>query len=123
MSADATKQIHVRVLVFGAARDAVGSDEIDLALNSSSNTTRVREELFESYPALKRFGNSLLLAVNQEYARPDQEIRDGDELAIFPPVSGGSGEQFAAEAQRHREGVKEKQANDFFELTTDPIDV
>jgi molybdopterin synthase catalytic subunit len=44
-----------------------------------------------------------LFAVNEEYATLDTDLTDNDELAIFPPVSGGT--------------------HDFFELTTDPIDV
>jgi len=34
--------------------------------------------------------NNLLAAVNMEYARPDQPVRDGDEVAFFPPVTGGA---------------------------------
>ncbi|MEK7223760.1 MAG: MoaD/ThiS family protein [Pseudomonadota bacterium] len=33
---------------------------------------------------------NLLAAVNMEYARPDQPVRDGDEVAFFPPVTGGA---------------------------------
>jgi len=32
---------------------------------------------------------NLLMAVNMEYAAPDSEVRDGDEVAFFPPVTGG----------------------------------
>ena len=123
MSADHTQEIHLRVLFFGAARDLVGSDEIDLKLNSNSNASSAREQLLAKYPALERFGKSLLLAVNQEYARPDQEISDGDELAVFPPVSGGAGEPSATETQRHGEDQDKEQTKDFFELTTAAIDV
>ncbi len=67
-------------------------------------------QLISKYPALSSFEKSLLLAVNQEYSDAKRQLRDGDELAIFPPVSGGGDN----ESQPHR---------DFFELTTDPIDV
>jgi MoaE-MoaD fusion protein len=107
--------ISVRVLFFGAARDAAGHDKVDLALNSPSNAATAREQLLSAYPSLERFGNSLLFAVNQEYAQPDREILDGDELAVFPPVSGGS-EQVA------QTSVCDS-SRDFFELTTRPIDV
>jgi MoaE-MoaD fusion protein len=107
--------IKVRVLFFGGARDAAGREEIDVALNSPANTESARSQILSRYPELQRFGNSLLLAVNQEYAQPEREIHDGDELALFPPVSGGS--------EVAQTSVCDSQSQDFFELTTDPIDV
>lgn len=99
--------ITIRALFFGAARDASGKDLIRLQLNPGATVGQAKEQLISKYPDLSRFGKSLLLAVNQEYANSARELRDGDELAIFPPVSGGS----------------ESRSRDFFELTTDPIDV
>ncbi len=100
----AENQIAVRVLFFGAARDAVGQQEVTLTLRSSMEAAKAFAEVIEAFPALRRFGRSLLFAINEEYAPADREVRAGDELAVFPPVSGGS-------------------SSDFFELTTDPIDV
>jgi len=110
-----TASITVRVLFFGAARDAAGHDETDVALKSPANTDSARTQILSQYPDLQRFGNSLLFAVNQEYAQPEREIHDGDELALFPPVSGGS--------EVAQTSVCEPQSQDFFELTTNPIDV
>lgn len=109
--------ITVRVLFFGAARDAVGNEEINLAIESGSNAAQAFDQLLAAHPALKDFGKSLLLAVNQEYAEPDREVGEGDELAVFPPVSGGSAAGSA--------DVPSASSNtsDFFELTTHPIDV
>jgi molybdopterin converting factor subunit 1 len=143
----------VTVLFFGAARDIVGQAEIQLSLHAT-NAASALEELLETFPELRRFGRSLLFAVNQEYAQPDREIKTGDELAVFPPVSGGcaaqkhNAEETEAPAtgtagvspastledtqvQNHQDveprtaGVSPAStlANDFFELTTDPIDV
>ena len=108
--------IKVRVLFFGAARDAVGQEQIEVELESPINADGARAQLLSAYPSLQRFGKSLLLAVNQQYAQSDREISEGDELAVFPPVSGGS----AGSA-----GILPAPSvdNDFFELTTDPIDV
>jgi molybdopterin synthase catalytic subunit len=52
----------------------------------------------------------LLFAVNQEYATPDTQLKENDELAVFPPVSGGSSCDY-------------KCPHDFFELTNQAIDV
>jgi len=107
--------IRVNVLCFGAARDATGTDEAQLVLDPPHDSQNALEQVLTTYPALRRFGNSLLFAVNQEYARPDREISDGDELAVFPPVSGGS-EKVAQTSVRDS-------SHDFFELTMHPIDV
>ena len=103
------------MLFFGAARDTVGGSEVDFVLKSSSTAATAFEEVLERYPDLRRFGRSLLFAVNQEYAVADREVHDGDELAVFPPVSGGSGSAGILPATTL--------GKDFFELTTDPIDV
>ena len=85
-----THRITIHLLAFGAAREAIGFAETETALTAPCTAAEAREQLFEKYPALKRFGNSLLFAVNQEYARPDLAVTDGDEVAVFPPVSGGA---------------------------------
>ncbi len=117
MDATEDKQIRVRILFFGAARDAVGNESLELQINSDATVASVFTQLLVNYPALARFGKSLLLAVNQEYALPNREISDGDELAILPPVSGG------ANAGSADVLVRNNDQKDFFELTTDQIDV
>jgi len=111
-------EIAVKVLFFGAARDAAGHGEVDFVLKGASTAATAFAEVLEKYPNLRRFGRSLLFAVNQEYvqgALSDREVHDGDELALFPPVSGGSGSAGILPASSF--------AKDFFELTTEPIDV
>ena len=107
-----TGRVSVRVLLFGAAREAAGEGELRLEARAPATAASVLEELLESRPALRRFGRSLLVAVNEEYAPPQREVRAGDEVAVFPPVSGGSAERDECAAGR-----------DFFELTAERIDV
>jgi molybdopterin synthase catalytic subunit/molybdopterin converting factor small subunit len=131
-----TSRIAVRVLFFGAARDAVGQAEIMFSLSAPTNAASAFDQVLDAFPTLRRFGRSLLFAVNEEYARPECEVSAGDELAVFPSVSGGS--QPDAETGRHGDAGRERQGSraltgkarlvgtntyDFFELTTEPIDV
>src|ERR1051325_11570264 len=85
------QRLRVRVLFFGAAREIAGSAELELELQAPSRATSALEEVLSRYPELRLLGRSLLLAVNQEYAREDLDWREGDELALFPPVSGRAG--------------------------------
>jgi MoaE-MoaD fusion protein len=77
--------MRVRVRLFAALRERAGAAEVELELPEGA---RVRD-------ALARFGAiadgvPMVMAVNQEYAGPEAELRPGDELALIPPVSGGS---------------------------------
>ncbi len=105
-------RISVQLLFFGAARDATGCGEEELAVRAPATAATVLADVLARYPDLRRFGRALLVAVNEEYAGPDAVVRAGDEIAVFPPVSGG------AEDEQAKRG-----AADFFELTTEPIDV
>ncbi len=109
-----TKAINVRVLFFGAARDAAGLDETTIELSGATTCAGALDHVLRTFPELQRFGKSLLFAINQEYAQPDREVRDADELAVFPPVSGGASKILETNAFG---------AHDFFELTSTPIDV
>ena len=100
---DAQGQVSIRVLFFGAARDVVNSSSVELSVDSPATVSSAFRNLVEKFAGLERFGRSLLFAVNQEYATSDTMLKENDELAVFPPVSGGS--------------------HDFFELTTNTIDV
>lgn len=109
-----TGRAKIIILLFGAAREVVDKNLLPLSLvvNQPATVASAFKQLVEKYPELERFGRSLLFAVNQEYATLDTDLRDQDELAIFPPVSGGAG---PVTDNQHR--------YDFFELTTEPIDV
>ena len=117
MCAAPGEQIIVRVRFFGAARDAVGTADTLLSLQAPTDAAGAFAQVVSAFPNLRRFGRSLLFAINEEYAAADREVRAHDELAVFPPVSGGSDE--AASIQAKEPG----KSHDFFELTTESIDV
>ena len=101
--------IKVQVLFFGSARDVVDQNPLELELEAPATVATAFQSLRTRFSDLEKFGRSLLFAVNQEYANQDTSLTDADELAIFPPVSGGSCDY--------------RCPYDFFELTADPIDV
>jgi molybdopterin synthase catalytic subunit len=98
-----SEPIRINVLFFGAAREVVDQNPLLLPVEGTATVARAFQQLVERFGGLERFGRSLLFAVNQEYATQETVLHDNDELAIFPPVSGGT--------------------HDFFELTVEPIDV
>ena len=79
----------ITVLFFGSCREALGTSETSCELDAAANVGQTFAQLSARYPQLTNFGNSLLFAINEEHARPNDQIKDGDTLAIFPPVSGG----------------------------------
>jgi molybdopterin synthase sulfur carrier subunit len=82
----------VTVLYFAALREALGTDRETLSLSPEIRTVgHLRASLCSRggvWEALKE-GRSLRAAVNQRLAAPDAALRDGDEVAFFPPVTGG----------------------------------
>lgn len=82
--------MHVRVLFFGVLRDLSGkqSEEIELPEGALVRDLIVRYE--SENRRLKESFASIALAVNQQYSGVDAKLHDGDEIALLPPVSGGS---------------------------------
>ena|GEM_PF-167829 len=81
--------IKITVLLFGACREAAGTGELNCELEPAADVTRAFAEVRRRFPQLGGFERHALFAVNEEHARPGHRLRDGDTLAIFPPVSGG----------------------------------
>lgn len=80
--------MQVRVLLFGVLKDRLGGAEQAVELPTGA---RVADVTAWARRLLGEDGliRSLAVAVNREYARPETELRDGDEVALLPPVSGG----------------------------------
>lgn len=84
--------IRVRVLLFAVLKDQVGLPTLDLTLPLESATiNEVRQALASRYPAAAAHLNAAIAARNKEYAFAADPVQDGDEVAFFPPVSGGEG--------------------------------
>lgn len=77
----------VHILFFGATADAVGKRELLVSPASGDTAADVFKTVIATYPQLQR--HKLLFSINQEFASGSENVRDGDELAVFTAVSGG----------------------------------
>lgn len=81
--------VRVQVRCFGPVREALGADALEVNVPAGTTADGLRHVLGERAPALLRL--PIAFAVNCAYARPDQALREGDEVALIPPISGGAG--------------------------------
>jgi molybdopterin synthase catalytic subunit len=79
--------VRVTVRCFAAVREALGHDQLVEALPAGATVALLRQRLAVRAPALDRL--PLAVAVNRAYATFATELRDGDEVAFIPPISGG----------------------------------
>ena len=78
----------MKVLAFGVVKDIFSNSIVDIDIEDVATVTQLKTLLEEKYPQLNQLG-SYMIAVNNEYASINEVIREGDEVAIIPPVSGG----------------------------------
>ena len=95
--------MRIRVLFFGVLRDVTGLGEDSIEVPEGGRAATVFEDYASRFPRLGEMSASIVLAVNQRFSSPSEALADGDELAMLPPVSGGSD-------------------GNVFGLTRDPID-
>ncbi len=81
--------MRVRLRLFAAYREAVGSPQVELEVDGSARAADAWHRLVSLYPALSRLPGPAF-AVGDRYVGPDAPLREGDELTLIPPVSGGS---------------------------------
>jgi molybdopterin converting factor subunit 1 len=80
------------VRLFARAKDLAGSDTLTVELPAGSTVTQLRRRLAAVCPALAPLLERSALALDHEFAGPDQLLQGGAEIALLPPVSGGEGE-------------------------------
>jgi molybdopterin synthase catalytic subunit len=83
--------MQIRVLFFGILKDLAGKPSDSLSLPENATMGDVLSHYEQLFPRLKEMASSLAMSVNQEYSGPATMLKPGDEVALLPPVSGGSG--------------------------------
>ncbi len=80
----------MEVLLFGIAKDIVGKSSFRFNADELAPATvsELKDRLKGSFPGFGKL-SSLAVAVNSTYAEDADQLKEGDEIAIIPPVSGG----------------------------------
>ena len=79
----------MHVLFFAQLKDMTGCDSVELAPPAPLDAEQFWAELLKLFPKLAAHRANVRLARNWEYAEPDAQFSDSDEVALIPPVSGG----------------------------------
>jgi molybdopterin synthase catalytic subunit len=82
--------VRVTVLYFAAARERAGTDRDSFDLPAGASAGNARARAIEAHPALAAIAPHLRLAVDKSFANDSAPLRDGSEIALIPPVSGGA---------------------------------
>lgn len=82
--------MRVAVRLFATYREVVGRPDLAMELEPGATLADALAALFADHPRLERFEDTMILAVNHEFAEVSTPLREGDEVALMPPVSGGA---------------------------------
>ncbi len=82
--------MQIRVLFFGVLKDLTGTTDESVTLASDATVGDLLNQLESRSPRLKSILSSVAMSVNEEYAGPEAKLKQGDEVALLPPVSGGA---------------------------------
>jgi len=81
--------MHVTIKLFAQFREAAGAGKMERELETEITVGQLLDLLQAEYPRLGQTGKSFITSVNQKFVPLDKQLQEGDEIAIFPPVSGG----------------------------------
>jgi MoaE-MoaD fusion protein len=83
--------MRVQILFFGVLKDIVGKSGTILDMPEGASIDGLVQRYVSEFPRIGGMISSMAIAVNQQYAATNTILKDGDEVALLPPVSGGSG--------------------------------
>ena len=80
----------VAVCLFARYREAAGRDRVEVEVREGATVEDVWRAVAAQHPVLERHRPHTLFAIGNDYVKPERPVQPGEELACFPPVSGGS---------------------------------
>jgi molybdopterin converting factor subunit 1 len=81
--------VHVTIRLFARLRELAGASELARELPEGSSARDAWNALAVEFPQMADYTRSISCAVNEDYARLSAALKEGDEVAFLPPVSGG----------------------------------
>jgi molybdopterin converting factor subunit 1 len=81
--------MRVTVRLFARLRDIAGESTLHRELSDGSTARALWNSLEAEHMELAGYRDAVSTAINEEYAKMDHALSDGDEVAFLPPVSGG----------------------------------
>ena len=81
--------MHVTIRLFARLRELAGASELARQVPDGASARDAWDTLVAEFPGLGDYTRNISCAVNEEYARLTAALKDGDEVAFLPPVSGG----------------------------------
>lgn len=100
--------MRIRLVAFASAADALGVGETEIELPDGADVARLRSELEARHPEVAALWSRLAVAVDGEIAGPETALPDGAEVALLPPVSGGSAEAVTEAPARPRAALTDE---------------
>ena len=94
----------VNVRLFAGLHDLLGKRDVVMELAEGATVLQLREQLAKEYPIVTPYLTTLVCAVDEEYVPSEHRLQEGDEVALIPPISGGSSDA------------------ELFEVTAEPLD-
>jgi sulfur-carrier protein len=82
--------VRVPVALFARYREATGRGRVEVDVDEGATVEDVWTALAAAHPVLMRYRPHTLFAIGTDYVEPDRPVRAGEEVACFPPVSGGA---------------------------------
>ncbi len=81
----------IKVRFFAMLKGIAGTETKEYGITAPIKMENLKEIIKKDFPSLSQYidSRSLLISVNQEFATKDTLIKDGDEVGILPPFSGG----------------------------------
>jgi molybdopterin converting factor subunit 1 len=83
--------VRVEVRLFARYREATGRQRLEVDVPDGGTVESAWQAVVARHPELGQYRPFTLFAIGHDYVQPDHALSPGDELSLFPPVSGGSG--------------------------------